>query len=421
MMKRLFILFAEVLAFCMFIVGCHSNQETGKRYVGWKPGEMEIHHIYTGRGESNFMIFPDGTTMLVDAGDWDPKDYSKMCVLLPDSSRRAGTWIARYIERVNPYKDHVDYLMISHFHNDHTGDCTNETLSTKGRNPDYVLTGIAGVGETIRFRKVFDRGYPDYQYPLPIQDPDVNNYRAFVKWQNERFGLEQVRFDVGKRDQIILLKDPDRYGNLFSIQNLSANGEIWTGKGKETIRYYDLNSENLVRYQNENTKSLGIRISYGPFRYYAGGDLSGSLLDSVGQSVNLEEKIAEACGQVDVCKANHHAYLDAMTEEFIRNIKAKHYVIPVWDYEHIQPSIMSRMVSDKLCLGNKVVFPTNFPEILQKKYIVEDWMKSVCREDGHVVVKVYDKGQSYKIYVLSAADENMLVKAVYGPYKSGNR
>ena len=157
MMKGLFILFAEVLAFCMFIVGCHSNQETGKRYVGWKPGEMEIHHIYTGRGESNFMIFPDGTTMLVDAGDWDPKDYSKMCVLLPDSSRRAGTWIARYIERVNPYKDHVDYLMISHFHNDHTGDCTNETLSTKGRNPDYVLTGIAEVGETIRFRKVFDR------------------------------------------------------------------------------------------------------------------------------------------------------------------------------------------------------------------------------------------------------------------------
>ena len=87
MMKRLFILFAEVLAFCMFIVGCHSNQETGKRYVGWKPGEMEIHHIYTGRGESNFMIFPDGTTMLVDAGDWIQRIILRCvccCQILPE-------------------------------------------------------------------------------------------------------------------------------------------------------------------------------------------------------------------------------------------------------------------------------------------------------------------------------------------------
>ena len=420
-MKKKCDLFVGILFFCMTMISCDLNQENGNKYIGWKSGEMEIHHIYTGRGESNFMIFPDGTTMLVDAGDWDPKDYTKMCSLLPDSSRRAGGWIARYIERVNPNKDYVDYLMISHFHNDHIGDCTNEALLTKGRNPDYVLTGVAEVGESIRFGKVFDRGYPNYRYPLPIQDPDVNNYRAFVKWQSERFGLEQEQFEVGKCDQIVLLKEPEMYGDLFSIKNLSANGEICLGKGKETIRYYDLNSENLVKYQNENTKSLGIRISYGPFSYYTGGDLSGCLLDSSGQSVNLEKKIAEVCGQVDVCKANHHAYLDAMTEEFVRNIKANHYVIPVWDYEHIQPLILNRIVSNKFCMGDKKVFLTNFPKALQKEFVTEDWMKSVCREDGHIVIKVSDKGKIYKIYVLSATDEDMFVKAVYGPYKSGEK
>lgn len=33
---------------------------------------MEIHHIYTGRGECVFCIFPDGTNMLIDAGDIGP-------------------------------------------------------------------------------------------------------------------------------------------------------------------------------------------------------------------------------------------------------------------------------------------------------------------------------------------------------------
>ena len=46
-------------------------------------------------------------------------------------------------------------------------------------------------------------------------------------------------------------------------------------------------------------------------------------------------------------------------------------------------------------------------------------MRSVCPENGHVVVKVYDKGRKYKIYVLSIADEKRQVKSVYGPYESG--
>ena len=56
-----------------FFLSCSSlNNETGKSYKGWKKGELDIHHIYTGRGESSFFILPDGTTLLIDAGDWDP-------------------------------------------------------------------------------------------------------------------------------------------------------------------------------------------------------------------------------------------------------------------------------------------------------------------------------------------------------------
>ena len=107
---------------------------------------MEIHHIYTGRGESNFMIFPDGTSLLVDVGDWDPSNDPNMCELLPDASRRAGTWVARYVNRVNPHGNEVDYLMVSHFHNDHTGDSTLPLPQTEGQDPNYVLVGITEAG-----------------------------------------------------------------------------------------------------------------------------------------------------------------------------------------------------------------------------------------------------------------------------------
>ena len=38
----------------------------GKPLPPWKPGEFQVHFIYTGVAESMFWIMPDGTTMLLD-------------------------------------------------------------------------------------------------------------------------------------------------------------------------------------------------------------------------------------------------------------------------------------------------------------------------------------------------------------------
>ena len=38
------------------------------RLAQWTPGELDIHHISTGRGSCAFMICPDATTIMVDAG-----------------------------------------------------------------------------------------------------------------------------------------------------------------------------------------------------------------------------------------------------------------------------------------------------------------------------------------------------------------
>lgn len=407
-----------IFVILMVCVACHKEEhkEIGHSYSGWQEGEMDIHHIYTGRGEANFFIFPDGTSMLVDAGDWDPSDYPKMCKALPDTSRRAGEWIARYVEKVNPSDKKVDYLMVSHFHNDHIGDATNPARQTNGRHPDYILTGIAETGEKLYFKKIIDRGWPYYDYIFPPYDRDIENYRSFLNYTIEQKQTVVEAFEVGRSDQIVLKNKPDVYQGTFSVQNLVANGKVWNGDNIGITSYYELNPENKSDWQNENSKSIGICISYGPFRYFTAGDLSGKLKDAEQKWVDIEEKVAEACGPVDVCKANHHAYLDAMTDSFIRHIQAKNYIIPVWDYEHIQPTVIERMLSQSLYPGQRMIFPTHLPDALHEKYGKEEWMKSVCQENGHVVVKVFDQGRQYKIYILSAENEENTVKAIYGPF-----
>ena len=43
--------------------------EIGKTLPSWSKGCFDIHFINSGRGECCFYIMPDGTTLLVDAGE----------------------------------------------------------------------------------------------------------------------------------------------------------------------------------------------------------------------------------------------------------------------------------------------------------------------------------------------------------------
>ncbi|MDR0844026.1 MAG: twin-arginine translocation signal domain-containing protein, partial [Tannerella sp.] len=61
---------------------------TPKYLPDWQDGFLDIHHICTGRGESTFIIAPDGTTMLIDAGDLgDNRQEDTVLPRLPNASR----------------------------------------------------------------------------------------------------------------------------------------------------------------------------------------------------------------------------------------------------------------------------------------------------------------------------------------------
>ena len=407
-----------VFAALFVAVGCTDvQQKVGESYRGWKEGELDIHHIHTGMGEANFYIMPDGTSLLIDSGDMGPNSqWDKLKVFPPiaDAEYHPGKYVAQYILKVNPHGEQVDYFLCSHFHDDHLTNSRAGAEMTKGRNPDYILSGVAETGEWIRFGKFFDRAYPDYNYPLEVTDPDVRNYRNFVAYHTQTFGAVQEEFKVGAENQIGLLHKPSEYESLFSIRNIAANAEVWNPEDGKTIRYYDLNPENFGSRQNENTKSIVLRLDYGPFSYYAGGDVAGSILDAEGNPVNIEVKVGEACGQVDICKTNHHAYKDAMKEGFMKAVDPTHYVSCAWDIWHTQPELMDRMLKQ----SEGMIFHQFVCPDLLKDHLDADWYDRLYTKGGHIVVKVFDKGRQYMVYVLESSNEDMVIKDVFGPYSA---
>ena len=393
------------------------REEIGRPLSPWRPGTMEFHHIYTGNAESIFHIFPDGTTMLIDAGQVHRVNYELKCETLPDDRRGSGEYIARYIRRVNPHGNEVDYMMVSHFHTDHMGCCLVNRGRTEGRGEDYLLSGMTEVGESIHFRKGFDRGFPDYRRPFPIESPDVENYRRFLRWKMKEDGLEMEPFDVGRLDQITLRHEPEPFRDTFHIRNLCGNGVVWTGNEGEVNDLFYRFLE-AAPSDHENPLSLGMRIDYGPFRYYTAGDFNESFTDPDGNEVYLEALVAPACGRVDVCKSNHHSSPGSMIPEFVAALQPRVFVTDIWDRFDICASTLRTMTDRRLYPGDRVVCMTNFPAVKKEEFACAPWRGDVSNDEGHVVIRVGDGGTRFSVYYLTARDESMTVKSIYGPFET---
>lgn len=390
--------------------------EVGKPYVGWKEGEMDLHFILTGVGESMFQIYPDGTTLLLDAGDRDITKYAENVPARPDRSRLASEWIMRYLQRVNPGGKSIDFMMLSHYHEDHAGAENSHAGKTQGRGDDYFFSGLANIGEHFTFKKVFDRGFPQYDQPVPLKSDGFTNFVNFTKFMQAAGRFRMEEFEVGRQNQIALCRDPEKYPT-FRTRNICRNGIVWTGEEGKTRDFY-AEPESRKGRLNENSLSLGFTIEYGPFRYFTGGDLSGKIWNARHEDLGLDAFVGQVVGPLDVCKTNHHSYKDAMTEGFTRAVQAKVYVSNVWDLHHLQENTMLSMTS---AAPNVLVCPTIVHEKAWSQYQGQPWMANLApesREGGHVVVKVFDGGRQFRVYYLTATDESMNVRGVYGPFTS---
>lgn len=401
---------------CLFATATlYAQGKVGEVFPSWQEGNLDIHHINTGKGDAAFFIFPDGTTMLVDAGQHTRPPGPRELSIMPDESRSPGEWISRYILQMmeGHAEKRINYALLTHFDGDHMGSI--HPGAEDSGNGDYKLVGITDVGDRIPMDKVIDRAWPDYNWPVPLEQSNVANYRKFLSWQSQNNGLKADRFVPGRNDQIVLLKNPSRYGN-FEVRNIVANGVVWTGVGTNTQNHFPL-VKNLEKsnYPSENMSSLGIRVSYGAFDYFTGGDLVGIPPAGSPEWMDIETPVGKAVGPVEVHVLNHHGYHDAGNENFIKALRPRVHIIQSWVVAHPTPATLSRMLSARLYPGPRDVFATNITEV-GKTFI--GGASNNIKGQGHVVVRVDPQGKTYRIYILDDTAENFEIKAVYGPYTS---
>ena len=363
--------------------GDAASNSGAEQLTAWQQGYMDIHHISTGRGNCTFMILPDGTTMMVDAGDNGPaNDDGTKLDRVPNESLTPAEWVVRYVTHFTeeaglPAK--LDYMLVSHFHYDHVGVGTIAyPWSPDGK---YLMTGVPYVGSILEVDNFVDRAYPDYDFPYTgYFDKGIfrdyvmmDNYLKFLNSDYNR--LNNISgFKVGASDQFAL-KTPR---NDFLIRNIYANGQLWTGSGvsSESIVPSGLTQSDLQ--STENQWSAVLNISYGNFDYHTGGDINGTEL------FDAEYGVAARIGETDVFHCNHHACDDAMRGDVLLATRPQVFVVPAWEKEaHPGDEALARMI--------------NYGDIFAAAPAAKDGMKA----NGHVVVRVYEGGSKFQIFVLN--------------------
>ena len=382
-MKR--VIFTYIISFLYILA---SAQES---LPSWQEGYMDIHTIATGKGESLFIVMPDGTTMVIDAGD--TRNGRMICEAYPDDSKSPAEWISVYIDHFSPHgKAKVDYFWLTHFHTDHFG---NVNAMKPGER--YGLSGIMELGEYVDFGKIIDRGYPDYDFPsrnLIVEKSGgaIRDYLAFIEYK-KGCGTEIERFNVGVADQFVLKHNPEKFKDLFRIKNLACNGEI--AQGNKTVKMYKGDPETST---DENMLSGAVLIEYGPFRYYTGGDIIGSCYgpaSGAADARDFETPIADIIGKVHVMKANHHAWKDALNPYFLWVTRPDAIIVPSYHINHPWRETVDR-VRDPQMPGEGIMFLTS--DAARGQLGEERWKK--FPPFGHIVVRVFNEGRSYCIFVL---------------------
>ena len=377
----------------------------GKTLPKWEKGHFRISVLFNGRSETSFLVFPDGTSLMIDCGDYvfGGRDVVKY---LPDDSRRAGEWTARYVLRENPNGKKVDYFLLTHYHSDHAG--SGKFSAGRGANGKYSLSGIGQAMDFLDFGTFIDRSWPDVNDPAPrndnFDDWTVKHVKE-VYSEAERRGIKVERFRLEKgSDQIRQLHGG---GGAFAFTPLCSNGCLLHRDGTVQDLGKLAGTDGKRTRFDENALSIGFTLSLGDFRYFTAGDFSGSV-----KRPDIENELAKVCPRVDIAKANHHGH-HTMPDALVDALQARVIVAGIWHTQHMTRDTMRRLAK---ATWPCFYAPGLFPPSRREADAGEPWLKDLAPaafEGAHAVVDVAPDGKTYRLMMVSAADESGTILGAY--------
>jgi beta-lactamase superfamily II metal-dependent hydrolase len=251
----------------------------------WQPGWLEIHHIDAGPACSTLVVSPSGRSLLMDAGEDEWASETGANIIGPYLKRVLGT-------------SHLDYVLVSHFHLDHTG--------APGHGGLWHLFNRQGV----TVGKLLHRDF--YRFPgegsatlARWQEYLTGEGKAQLNPEVARLGAEQI--DLG-------------LGVTVTIVAVDGNGRIAPGA-----------VANDPAPPSENDYSVGLVLRYGQLDYFYGGDLSGeTLISEFGYSYHdIEQAVAPRAKDIDVYRVSHHGSSHSSSPTLLAQMKPRASIIEV--------------------------------------------------------------------------------------------
>ncbi len=217
--------------------------------VAWAEKSLEIYFIDVEGGQSTLLVDPQGESLLIDTGwpDADGRDPNRILV----AAKAAGI-------------DHIDYLILTHYHSDHAG-------------------GVVELASRIKIGTFGDHGANTEK----VRETSAN-YAAYLK--------------VAAQSKRVILKPGDTLPfQAMSVQVLTSAGQEITaplpGAGQPNPLCPTV--PQVPADLSENARSVGVLVTFGKFRFLDLGDLT------------IQKELALACprnliGTVDLFLTTHH-------------------------------------------------------------------------------------------------------------------
>lgn len=356
----------------------------------WRPGALDIHVLSTGRGDAALIVGPQGDLVLVDAGA-ATGDPNFMLPGRPDTFFRspgttAGPVIAAYVQRRmrETGAAGLGALVATHLHDDH-------------------VSGIACVARELPIALLVDPDFPDYGYPAFEGAEAIERYVAFARARAAAGGrVEALR--VGRTDQILL---PGA-----ELRAVAARGVVWTGEepGNEGTAGSNLRSVFPPRstlapsdYPNENGCCGALRLRFGGFSAFFGGDLTDWADAGARPWMDALTPTAEAIGRVDVALVPHHGLYDATGPRTVRALSPKVWIVSAWHVTHPSPSTVERLFHPRLNPRLSAVYATGMSDAAVT--LSGRFGRQFASRSGHVVVRVDPGGEAFRVVVTDDRDE----------------
>lgn len=299
----------------------------------WRQGELNVYWFDVDQGDSQLVVGPTGTTMLIDLGEtaYNSKGTS--------TNASAVAAQIRNICGIASGPVHLDYVMASHHHLDHIGYAANPNDTQSYGNGLYQLLtpqSVGGLGFTVG--EVIDRDAGTWSDTNGDSDCDVGTSAApsdEVVWDN-----------VGTTSQtsrrfVCWLYGPDGQPDRANIQGKVTqltNGGGWPtidlGSGA-TAEVVMANAKGVMQADgttpvsgdhsiegtppSENDYSIGVRFSYGPYAYATAGDSDGEYATSTYSYTynDIESHLVGPMGQVETVRANHHGSSHSSSNSYV--------------------------------------------------------------------------------------------------------